>query len=453
MKPKNRLSVRQLTALCLSLLLATMVQAVSIESARIWPAPDSTRLVLDVSESVEHSLLVLKNPDRIVLDVKDSSLATELAALDLDNTGIERIRSGVRNGSDVRIVLDMQAEMTPRSFSLLPNEQYGHRLVIDLERDLAIKANETVPSAAKTIEQVTSQKRDIIVVIDAGHGGEDPGAIGPRKLHEKNVVLAIAKELYRQLDALPGYKPVMTRTGDYIVALKKRSDFARENNADLFISIHADAYRLPSAHGASVFALSNGGSVSAMAKYLADQENAADTIGGINGVSLEDKDDVLRSVLVDLSMTSTLQRSVEVGGMVLSEIGDFTKLHGDRRSVGHANFVVLRAPDVPSILVETGFISNPREAANLGSASYRKKMATAISDGVQRYFERNAPDGSYIAWRQENKNTIRRYTVSQGDTLSSIASRNGTSVRKLISANNLSSTSIRIGQVLVIPDA
>jgi N-acetylmuramoyl-L-alanine amidase len=441
----------------LLVILSVSTHAATVNGARIWPAPDNTRLVFDLDRPADHSVLVLQNPFRVVLDIKQSQLKTDLSKLDLANTGISRIRSAVRNDTDIRVVLDMSIKMTPRSFALKPNEQYGDRLVLDLERntlgDIGMDNTNVRQTVSKTLDEVNSQKRDIIVVIDAGHGGEDPGAIGPKKLREKNVVLAMAKELYAQLDSVPGYKPIMTRTGDYIVALKKRSDFARQNNADLFISIHADAYRLPNAQGASVFALSNGGSVSAMAKYLADQENASDVIGGINGVSLEDKDETLKSVLVDLSMTATLQRSVEVGALVLGEIGKFTKLHGDRRSVGHANFVVLRAPDVPSILVESGFISNPQEEANLGSAAYRKKMATAIKNGVVKYFEQTPPDGSYVAWAQQQKNTIKKYTVAKGDTLSGIAARNGVSINQIISMNKLSGTSIRIGQVLLIPGA
>ncbi|MDO7641847.1 MAG: N-acetylmuramoyl-L-alanine amidase, partial [Reinekea forsetii] len=221
--------------------------------------------------------------------------------------------------------------------------------------------------------------------------------------------------------------------------------------------IHADAYSKASAHGASVYALSNGGVVSAVAKYLANQENAADVIGGINGVSLEDKDEVLKSVLVDLSMTTTLQSSLSVGSIVLNKMGKFAKLHGDRTQIGQANFVVLRAPDVPSILIETGFISNPREERNLGSAAYRKKMASAISAGIQTYFQRTPPESSYIAWQKQQSQTLqaatRRYTVAKGDTLSGIAGRYGISLTNLVSLNNLRSNSIRVGQVLLVPGA
>jgi len=447
--------VKRLFILMLLCLCGT-VNATTVNGARVWPAPDNTRLVIDLSQPAEHAIIVLRNPFRIVLDVKDVTLAADFENLDLAKTGITRIRSAARNQRDVRIVLDMADNMTPRSFALPPNDQYGHRLVLDLERptlssitgDVAVE-----PVVSKSIDQLNGQKRDIIVVIDAGHGGEDPGAIGPTKLREKNVVLAMAKEVYKQLDATSGFKPIMVRDGDYIVALKRRRDFAREKNADLFISIHADAYSKSSAKGASVYALSNGGVVGAVAKYLADQENAADVIGGLNGVSLEDKDDVLKSVLVDLSMTATLQHSLSVGSIVLNELSRVTKLHGNRKKVGQANFVVLRAPDVPSILIETGFISNPTEEANLGSPKHRKKMATAMRNGIVKYFEKAPPEGSYIAWKQHQRSIVRKYTVSKGDTLSGIAVKNGVSISQLKSINNLSSSNIRIGQVLLLPGA
>jgi N-acetylmuramoyl-L-alanine amidase len=346
----------------------------------------------------------------------------------------------------------MDEAMSPRSFDLPPNEQYGHRLVLDLERPtLSSSGTKVEPTVNLSVDQITEQKRDIIVVIDAGHGGEDPGAIGPRKTLEKNVVLAIAREMYSQLEARQGYKPILVRSGDYIVALKKRSDFAREKNADIFVSIHADAFRNASASGASVYALSNGGATSSMAKYLADQENAADVIGGLNGVSLEDKDDILKQVLVDLSMTATMQSSLNVGALVLDEIGKFTKLHGNRRKPGQANFVVLRAPDVPSILVETGYISNPKEEANLGSASYRKKMASAVTNGIVRYFESRPPEGSWVAWQQQQSQTLRKYVVAKGDTLSAIAVKTGVSVQALKSMNKINGSTIRVGQVLILP--
>jgi len=444
--------------LVILLVLAGPVFAATIHGVRVWPAPDNTRLVFDLDTPIDHSILVLKNPFRIVLDINDTRLTTDFTDLDLSNSGVTQIRSAVRNKTDIRIVLDMSTNMLPRSFALAPNDQYGHRLVLDLERptlDSVSGIRRSEPIVSKSIAQISRQRRDIVVVIDAGHGGEDPGAVGPSKLREKDVVLAIAKEVYRQLAAIEGYQPILVRDSDYIVGLKQRRDLARQKNADLFISIHADAYAKASANGASVYALSNGGVVSAVAKYLADQENAADVIGGINGVSLEDKDEVLKSVLVDLSMTTTLQSSLSVGAIVLNEMGRFAKLHGDRRQIGQANFVVLRAPDVPSILIETGFISNPREERNLGSAAYRKKMATAIRTGIQIYFQDSPPEGSFVAAQQQRTRLqqaqTRKYTVAKGDTLSGIAGRYGISLANLISLNNLRTHSIRVGQVLLVP--
>jgi len=443
--------VRQYWLSLALLILAPLAQAVDIDSARLWPAPDNTRLVLDLSAPVEHRVFTLSNPSRVVVDIDSARLETDLGALELDNSGISRIRSGVRNGGDIRIVLDLSARLNPRSFTLRPNEQYGHRLVLDLERPPGLSMEPQERQVSKTVNDLSSQQRNIIVAIDAGHGGEDPGAIGGKGTLEKHVVMAIARELYDQLNGVKGYEPFLVRTGDYYVPLQRRRQIAREKNADLFVSIHADAFTSPQASGASVFALSSNGATSAMARYLADQENASDVIGGINGVSLEDKDEVLRSVLVDLSMTATLRSSLDVGSSILGEMRSVARMH--KNSVEQAGFAVLKSPDVPSILVETGFISNPTEEANLGSRAYRQKLATAIRKGVTAWFDRNPPPGTWVAWQQRNAGELRRYVVVRGDTLSGIASRNGTSVARLKEVNQLNGADIRIGQVLLIPGA
>ncbi len=437
--------------LILALCVAPLAMAANIESARLWPAPDNTRLVLDLSGPVKHRVFTLSNPSRVVVDIDGARLNAELSGLDLTDSGVSRIRSGVRNGNDVRIVLDLSARLTPRSFTLRPNEQYGHRLVLDLERPPGLAMEPQERQVNKTVNDMSNQQRNIIVAIDAGHGGEDPGAIGGRGTLEKHVVLAIARELYDQLREVKGYEPFLVRTGDYYVSLQRRRQIAREKHADLFISIHADAFTSPRASGASVFALSSRGATSAMARYLADQENEADVIGGINGVSLEDKDEVLKSVLVDLSMTATLRSSLDVGSLILGEMKQVARMH--KNTVEQAGFAVLKSPDVPSILVETGFISNPTEEANLGSRAYRQKLATAIRQGVTSWFDRNPPPGTWVAWQQRNAGELRRYVVVQGDTLSAIASRNGTSVSRLREVNQLPDSSIRIGQVLLIPGA
>lgn len=434
----------------LASLLSQPVFAVAIDGARLWPSPDNTRLVLDLNGPVEHRVFVLQNPSRVVVDISEATLSANLAGLDLNNSGISRIRSALRQNGDLRVVLDLSAELTPRSFSLKPNEQYGHRLVLDLERPPGLSMEPQERQVTQRASDLNEQRRNIVVAIDAGHGGEDPGAIG-RNLYEKNVVLAIARELYNELNEIPGYEPFLVRTGDYYISLHRRRELARENNADLFVSIHADAFTTAQPSGISVFALSTRGASSAMAQFLANQENEADVIGGIYGISLQDKDEVLRSVLVDLSMTATLRTSMDIGNSVLGEMKQIARPH--KTNVEQAGFAVLRSPDVPSLLIETGFISNARDEANLGSASHRRQLASAIRTGIVNWFTRNPPPGTLIAWQQRNANEVRRYTVVRGDTLSGIAARNGTSVSRLREMNQLNGTSIRIGQVLMIPGA
>lgn len=411
-----------------------------INGVRVWRAPDHTRVVLDLTAPVEHSVLTLNNPERIVIDIEDSRFKGTLDSLELGKTPVERIRTGVRNKKDLRLVLDLQNTVKPRSFVLKANGKAGDRLVLDLY-DIDTSTRPGVPKVS-----VPDGKRDIIIAIDAGHGGEDPGALGPYKLKEKNVVLAIAKALEKQIAAKAGYKPVLVRTGDYYVGLYKRRDIARKHKADLFISIHADAFTSPKAKGSSVYALSQRGATSASARFLAQSENSSDAIGG---VSLADKDDVLASVLFDLSMTATLDSSLNVGKHVLSNMGGINKLH--KSHVEQAGFAVLKSPDVPSILVETGFISNPAEAKNLSNKSYQRKMAKAIARGVFTFFEASPPEGTLLAKLQKKRRKSQVYTIARGDTLSEIAERYSISLGALRTENNLKNNTIRIGQKLTIP--
>ena len=422
----------------LTLLLTSTAWAVEVHDVRLWRAPDHTRIVFDLTGPVEHKLIVLDNPSRIVVDVEDTRLKTSLSGLELDKTPVSRIRSGVRAGDDLRVVLDMGAKVDPRSFVLKANEQAGDRLVLDLyDRQ---KASAT--TVKKSVKQ--SAKRDIVVAIDAGHGGEDPGAIGPRRRREKVVVLAIAKEVARLFEADKGFKPTLIRSGDYYISLKGRRDLARKRQADLFVSIHADAFKRKEAHGASVYALSTRGATSTAARYLAQRENAADLVGG---VSLSDKDDVLAGVLADLSMTSTLDTSLKLGGKVLGRMDNVTKLHKQR--VEQAGFAVLKSPDIPSILVETGFISNPEESRKLASSSYQKKMARAIHAGIKDWFLAHPPSGTLIAWQKQQGG--RQYVIARGDTLSGIAQRFNVSLSALKTHNGISGSKIMVGQKLVIP--
>ncbi|WP_460103585.1 N-acetylmuramoyl-L-alanine amidase [Sessilibacter sp. MAH4] len=413
---------------------------VQIDSVRLWRAPDNTRLVLDLSEPVDHRLFTLQSPDRIVIDLSNAELNTDFSDLALGNTPIKTVRSASRDGKDLRIVLDLAAEVTPRSFTLARQTGKADRLVIDLF--------DTVTPTVKTAESVvTEQQRDILIAIDAGHGGEDPGAIGHGGLLEKHVVLDIAKELAKLIDEEPGFRSELVRTGDYYIPLLKRRDYGREKRADLFVSIHADAFTKAQANGASVFALSQRGATSETARFLAQQENEADLIGGVTSVNLEDKSPDVQSVLVDLFMKATLTSSLEVGHDVLHSMGKVARLH--KSSVEQAGFAVLKSPDVPSILVETGFISNPKEAKNLGSKNYRRKMAKQIFTGLKTYFERTPPAGTYVAYKKAG--IEREYVIASGDTLSTIARKHNTSVSAIRQHNGLRNDTIRVGQRLKIP--
>ena len=423
-----------LVVLCL--LLSESALAAKIEELRLWRAPDHTRLVFDLSEPADHTLLELKNPDRLVIDIKKAEWGST-PDLELDGTPIKGVRTAVRNDRDIRVVLDLKSQVKPRSFALKATDTKKDRLVIDL-------VDPAAPPKVVARKVDNSEKRDIIVAIDAGHGGEDPGAIGPGKIQEKKVVLAIAAELRQLFEDAKGYQPVMIRTGDYYVSLSGRRKLAREAQADVFISIHADAFTNPQANGASVYALSLRGASSTAARYLAQRENAADLVGG---VTLSDKDDVLASVLTDLSMTSTLDRSLQMGSSVLAEMGNVARLHKDH--VEQAAFAVLKSPDIPSILVETGFISNPTEARRLNNSAYRRKMANAIFAGVSDHFYAQPPPGTYVAWSKEQGQQT--YTIARGDTLSGIAQKFKVSVESLRSHNNINGSRILVGQTLVIP--
>ena len=429
-------------------LFTAAASAVTVDSIRLWRAPDHTRLVFDLSGPVEHKLFMLKSPDRLVLDIESSSFEGSLSDLELAKTSIKNIRTAQRNKSDLRVVLDLSSGVKPRSFVLKKQLGKNDRLVVDLyDQAGSSKTVKTVASAS------SGRKRDIIIAIDAGHGGEDPGAIGPKRLQEKDVVFKIAKELARMVNAESGYKAVLVRTGDYYITLKKRRDIAREKRADLFISIHADAFTSPKAHGASVFALSRRGATSETARFLAKRENEADLIGGVGSVNLADKDKVLAGVLVDLAMTATLTRSMKIGDKVLSSMDKVAKLH--KKHVEQAGFAVLKSPDVPSILVETGFISNPGEAKKLNSSRYRSKLSKQIFSGIKQYFSQYPPSDSLRAWKKnggpDTGLTLRVHVIARGDTLSGIAERYSVSIKDIQSYNSINGSTIRIGQKLKIP--
>jgi N-acetylmuramoyl-L-alanine amidase len=448
--------------------LATDVLAASdVRSVRLWRAPDNTRLVFDLSGPVQHSVFQLSAPNRIVIDISGAKLATRLDQLALANTPITSVRSAQRSAEELRVVIDLSAAVTPKSFTLAPNQQYGNRLVVDLfdQESGAAPSLPSTTTASKPVVPVTptqapqkltpvpNGKRDIVIAIDAGHGGEDPGALGPNKSqYEKNVTLAIAKELQRQINAEKGFRGELVRTGDYFIPLRKRTEIARKKGADLFVSIHADAAPRSSAFGASVYALSDRGATSETARWLADTENQSDLIGGAGNVSLDDKDRMLAGVLLDLSMTASLSSSLNVGNKVLSNMGRVTPLH--KKRVEQAGFMVLKSPDIPSILVETGFISNPNEASKLSSASHQQALSRSIVSGVRQFFHENPPPGTYVAWLRDSGKIVlgpREHVVSSGESLALIAQRYQLSLAVLREANALKSDVIKVGQRLKIP--
>lgn len=433
----------------LVLMLATVAQAgTPVDNARIWPATDHTRLVLETGESVEHRLFALESPRRLVIDVEQADLETNLGALDLDETPIRRIRTGRRQNGDLRVVLDMQEAVEPRSFLLRPNEQYGHRLVVDL---MDLDNTREQEQEAVLEDQSESKRRDIIVVVDPGHGGEDPGAIGPSGTQEKEITMALSERVVDRIDAMEGFQAYLTRKDDYYIGLRKRTEIARDYNADLFVSVHADAFRSPQPRGASVYALSTDGASSEAARWLAESENSADLIGGVGGVSLKDKDEMLAGVLLDLSMTASIEYSMGVGSNVLNQLDSVGKLH--KASVEQAGFVVLKSPDIPSILVEAGFISNPADERKLTRTAHQKRVVDAMVDGIDRHFRSSPPPGTLIAHRQRKGGEEREYEIRRGDTLSAIARRNQVSVQKLKTVNNLNGETLHIGEVISIPSS
>ncbi|MCW8931465.1 MAG: N-acetylmuramoyl-L-alanine amidase [Gammaproteobacteria bacterium] len=445
-------------ALQFSLLIGAEMAIASVaqvKGVRMWASPDSTRLVIDLSQSVEHRLTRLSNPERVVIDVDQAKLPNTITHLDYKKGSILDIRSANKKQNKLRLVLDLKHKVHPKSFLLKPNSKYGYRLVIDLEK----VTQKTLSSKPKIVKSVnSSKKRDLIVAIDAGHGGEDPGAIGPRGTREKYVVMAIARKLRDMVNKKPGMKAVMIRTGDYYISLRNRTKKARKLNADIFISIHADAFKSPKAHGSSVFILSSKGATSEAAKWLAKKENEADLVGG---VSLDDKDDMLAKMLLDLSQTATIEASNSAASRVLSGLTKIGDTHKNR--VERAGFAVLKSPDIPSLLVETGFISNYKEERLLKTPSYQKKLAGAILSGVDGYFKQYPIPGTIYAKetvvkelnREQLASALRtkshKHKVVRGDTLSGISKRYQVSMSAIKKANKMKSNTLYLGKVLSIP--
>ena len=384
--------------------------ATNLVAVRVWPGTEYTRITLEGPSEIQFSQLMLSNPDRLVIDLQGVEFNSVLQALPekvLESDPlIARIRAAVNRPGVVRVVVELKAGIKPQIFTLNPISRYGHRLVVDLYPENPVDPILALIHKRSPMEAATGEgggevvaagdtapnrgaaraNRLYTVVIDPGHGGEDPGAIGRRGSYEKNVTLSIARRLKRKIDAEPNMQAVLTRNGDYFVPLYKRVSIARRAQADLFVSVHADAFTRPEANGSSVYVLSERGASSTAARWLAQKENEADLIGGVNITRQEGH---LARTLLDLSQTATINDSLKLASAVLSQIGTINRLHKPR--VEQAGFAVLRSPDVPSILVETAFISNPAEEKRLNDQAYQEKMADAIVAGLRKYFASNPP--------------------------------------------------------------
>ena len=393
-----------LQLLCVS----SYAQQINVNSLRYTTTSKQNRMMFDVTASPKHQVFVIDNPSRLVIDIKNAQLDRALSQPSAAHPLFARVRAGTKNDTDLRIVVDLKTPISSNNFSLSSNNKDEHRLIVDLfnkkpivatiaedkqdtnkSKSFELKTVAAKSTAGKSIE--TKKANSIVIAIDAGHGGNDPGAHGPHGTEEKKVTFAIAKKLEALINEQPGMKAVMVRKGDYFVGLRDRMQIARAAKADLFVSIHADAFQNADVKGASVFTLSTRGASSEAARWLADSENASDLVG----VSLSDKEDVLASVLLDLSQTATQEASVNVANHVLKSFDNIAELHKD--CVQKAGFIVLKSPDIPSILVETAFISNPSEEQKLLSTRYQSKMANVIFKGVFNYFKQSAPVDNRIA--------------------------------------------------------
>lgn len=367
---------------------AAVAQPAELRDVRLWAAPESTRVVFDLDRAASHEVFTLENPHRIVIDLKGVKAGGVAVANRAEGKGlVQRVRSASRGADTVRVVLDLDRAVAPRSFALAPNDQYGHRVVLDLDAP----ADQPGTAEALPPPAITLGAKPIVIAVDAGHGGEDPGARGRSGIYEKTVALAMAKRLADLINAEPGMKAVLTRSGDYYLGLRQRVEIARKHDADLFVSVHANAFRNPELRGSAVYVLSNRGASSEHARWLAQKENAADLVGGIE-ISAKDGD--LASVLIDLSQSATMEASFDVGSRILRSMGQVNRLQ--KASVQQAGFMVLKAPDIPSVLVETAFITNAEEERMLKDPRHQDQFARSMLKGIKGYFEAYRPQQQVV---------------------------------------------------------
>ena len=413
-----------------------VVAANQVQGVRVWPSPDNTRVVFDLAQAPQHNSFTLDKPDRLVIDISNIKDGSALPAISGESALIKAIRSS-GNSQRLRIVLDLSKSVNANVFALPPTPPYGHRLVVDLPDEQSVTTQPPPPALRAA--------RDIIVAIDAGHGGEDPGSIGPSGYYEKNITLPIARQLAQLINKQPGMKAMMVRTNDYYIHVNKRTEIARGQQADLLVSIHADAFTSPQPRGASVWVLSLRRATTEVGRMLEQTERHSELLGGVAEIIKDSANErYLAQTVLDLSMNHSMVTAYQAANEVLQELGKVAHLH--KREPQAASLGVLKAPDIPSILVEVGFISNPQEEKQLKASSHQTKLAQSLFTALKRHFEKSPPADSLFAQQR-----ARQHRVGPGESLSLLAQRYNVSVDDLRSANRLTSDSIRVGQTLRIP--
>ncbi|TKF79794.1 LysM peptidoglycan-binding domain-containing protein [Vibrio kanaloae] len=453
---KRLFSTAAMMAAILSLLFSSLSFANSLKGLRVWPSPEETRVVIDLQSEADFSYFTLSSPSRLVVDLKNTNLATQLPVVVKDSPILSKVRkSSPPEKNTYRLVFELKRSSEADLFKLSPTPggQYGHRLVIDLPHG-AISKDKSTPSMStisKNINQVKRQK-DILIVIDPGHGGEDPGSIGPTRKYEKNATLSISRKLAAQLNAVPGITTRLTRNADYFVNLNRRVAIARENEAHLLISIHADAFTTPQPRGGSVFVLNTRRANTEISRWIENKEKQSELLGGSGAAftsNMYDKN--VNQTLLDLQFSYSQKEGYKLAAAILSEMGKVARLH-NRKPI-NTSLAVLRSPQIPSVLVETGFISNPTEEKLLFQRSHQDKLARAVTKAVVKYLKANPPEGIILSNATSSTGSVSQHKVSRGESLSVIASKYGTSTQALMKLNNLKSSSLAIGQVLKIPSS
>jgi N-acetylmuramoyl-L-alanine amidase len=421
--------------LLLILCCGSAIAANQVQGVRVWPSPDNTRVVFDLAEAPQHKSFTLDKPDRLVIDISNITDGSKLPNISGESALIKSIRSS-GNDKRMRIVLDLTKSTKANVFALPPTPPYGHRLVVDLPDEQPV--TKLPPPAIRA-------SRDIVIAIDAGHGGEDPGSIGPSGYYEKNITLPIARQLARLIDNQPGMKAMMVRTNDYYIHVNRRTEIARGQQADLLVSIHADAFTSPQPRGASVWVLSLRRASTEVGRMLEQTERHSELLGGVAEIIKDSANErYLAQTVLDLSMNHSMVTAYQAANEVIQELGKIAHLH--KKEPQAASLGVLKAPDIPSILVEVGFISNPQEEKQLKTSGHQSKLAQSLFTALKRHFEKSPPADSLFAQQR-----AREHRVTSGESLSLLAQRYNVSIDELRSANQLTSDSIRVGQTLRIP--